>query len=705
MIKEKGIDPSEILAVTFTNKAAKEMRARIGKSLGIEIGNNPYRTRGLPFIGTFHGMWVFFLKEVINMFADSDELRLGIKKDFIIYDASDTLSILKSIAKEMNMDEKEYPSRKIQSYISNAKNKLYTPKMYEQSVDNHFKEVVADVYYKYEKKLNENNALDFDDILVKTLDALKNPTVQRYYNDKYKYIMIDEYQDTNKPQYEIVKFLAAKHQNLAVVWDDWQSIYSWRWADMTNIINFKKDYPEAKVVKLEQNYRSTKSIIDAANSVIKNNVNSLKKELWTDNKVGEKIRYIEAVDDRQEAKIITEIIKEKFEEEKSPYKDNLILYRTNGQSRNFEEALMLQWVPYRVVWSLKFYDRKEVKDLLGYLKVLYNQDDIVGFKRIINTPSRKIGAKSVSVLDGLRNDFWLNYLQIIENIDEVDDLRSNAKESLKWFMEIYASLYESSKTLVVSELIWEIVKKINYEAYLKDGFTKEEVEAKLENIEEFKNVASNYNGMDPRESLWIFLEEVALITDMDRDQKLDDMVTLMTIHNSKGLEEKRVFIAGAEEGIFPHMRTINSEKELEEERRLMYVAMTRAENELYIARARERFYFWDYVRNPESRFIKEIPAQFIENYVYKSALTNPNTGKSFFDSFASLPVSEGSAGTRVIKPKVNNDVTSFSMWDKIEHHKFGNGIITSLNWELAEIAFPGIWIKKMNIKIAPVKKV
>jgi len=257
MIKEKGIDPSEILAVTFTNKAAKEMRARIGKSLGIEIGNNPYRTRGLPFIGTFHGMWVFFLKEVINMFADSDELRLGIKKDFIIYDASDTLSILKSIAKEMNMDEKEYPSRKIQSYISNAKNKLYTPKMYEQSVDNHFKEVVADVYYKYEKKLNENNALDFDDILVKTLDALKNPTVQRYYNDKYKYIMIDEYQDTNKPQYEIVKFLAAKHQNLAVVWDDWQSIYSWRWADMTNIINFKKDYPEAKVVKLEQNYRST----------------------------------------------------------------------------------------------------------------------------------------------------------------------------------------------------------------------------------------------------------------------------------------------------------------------------------------------------------------------------------------------------------------------------------------------------------------
>lgn len=702
MIKEKQIIPSNMLCVTFTNKAAKEMRERISKKLWVELWNNIYKNRNVPLIWTFHSIWVYFLKDILSKY-DSEELSIWLKKDFVIYDESDKLSVLKSIIKQdLKLEEKQYPPRQIAFYISNAKNSLISSKSYENHIDSPIKEIVFQAYSLYEKKLTQNNAIDFDDILVKTLALLNNQKILDYYHDRFHYIMVDEYQDTNAPQYNIINLLARKHKNLAVVWDDWQSIYSWRWADMRNILNFKKDYPDAKIVKLEQNYRSTKTIINAANEIIKNNVNSLKKELWTDNILWEKINYIEALDDKMEAHVIAEIIKEK-NELWSPYSDNLILYRTNWQSRQIEESLMIKGIPYRVIWWLKFYDRKEVKDMLCYLKVIFNPDDIISIKRVINTPSRKIWSRSIEILDEYRNNFWVNYLQLIENIDEIEELKPQARKSLKEFYELYKRFSKLSYEISVSELLKNVIKDIDYEEFLRQEFSKEEFESKMDNLKELENVTSEYNWMEPRESLSQFLEEVALITDLDKntDSKKEDFVTLMTVHTSKWLEYNRVFMTWLEEWIFPHIRSINDQSQLEEERRLMYVAMTRAKQELFVARAKERFYFWDYVRNPESRFLKEIPQEFIENYEFK------NQNNYFSNSFNSFSKDLETVGSWPIikKPVKYNDVWEFSIWDRLEHHKFWTWVITALSWEIADIAFSWIWIKKMNIRIAPVKKV
>ena len=708
MISEKNINPSQILMVTFTNKAASEMRERVAKVLWVEAPRNVYVRGNFPMVWTFHSIWIFILKDILLKYLP-EELWIWLKKDFVIYDESDKLSVLKSILKNtLHLEEKEFPARQIAFYISNAKNSLITAKWYEKEVDSSIKEVVYKAYIEYEKNLAMNNALDFDDILVKTLTILRIPKILEEYQERYKYLMIDEYQDTNAPQYEIVKLLANKYRNLAVVWDDSQSIYSWRWADMRNIINFRKDYNDALIVKLEQNYRSTKKIIAWANAVIWNNKSGIKKELWTDNDHWEHISYIEAPDDKIEASILANIIKEK----EGDYIDNLILYRTNAQSRKIEEALMMANIPYKVIWGQKFYDRKEIKDILGYLRVIHNPNDVVSMKRIINTPTRKIWAKSIEILDNYKENFWLTYPQIIENIDEVDEIKPAAKKAIQSFNVIFQSLVESSTKIVVSELIREIIKVVKYEEYITEWLSKEEKDAKMENIDELINVATEYNGMEPRESLAIFLEEVALITDMDKNDERPDYVTLMTIHTSKWLEQKRVFVTWLEDGIFPSFRSVNDIHVLEEERRLMYVAMTRAREKLYISRAKERFHFWDYVRNPESRFMKEIPKDHIEMYnmwdfikswnwsvFWWANLTWNSEWFSFWNntwSFSSKPK---------IKIQANNDVSQFTRGDRVTHPKFGGWIITSLNWELAEIAFSDKWIKKMNIKIAPVRKV
>lgn len=682
------INPANILAVTFTNKAAKEMKHRVSKVLNIEYQVSPYKNRRLPMIGTFHSIWVYILKEKIET--------IWMNKDFVIYDESDKLSVIKSIIKdEMWLDEKKYPPRSIASYISNAKNALISAQKYEKYVDSHIKEIVNKVYLTYDKKLIENNALDFDDILVKTLEILQIPENLEYYQERWKYIMVDEYQDTNAPQYEIVKLLASKYRNLAVVWDDWQSIYSWRWADMKNIINFKKDYPEATVIKLEQNYRSTKHIINAANEVIKNNKSSLDKTLFTDNETWEKIVYIDAPTDRLEANTIAKIIKEKG----SAYNQNLILYRTNSQSRAIEEALMMEAIPYKVIWGLKFYDRMEVKDILAYLRVIHNPNDVVGIKRIINVPTRKIGATTLAKLDEYRSAFGATYLQIFENIDEVDELNSWAKKAVFAFYEILLSLMDASKKMEVSSLIDFIIEKIWYEEYLRDDATKEEYEARIDNLRELKNVASTYNWMEPRDSLAQFLEEVALLTDMDNKDDGSNFVTLMTIHTSKWLEYDRVFITWLEEWLFPSSRTFTEATALEEERRLMYVAMTRAKKELYISRASERFQYWNYITNPASRFIKEINPNYLENYSFWDSISS-----NFFSNNYWIPNHQEPV-FKVKKTLIENDVSDFSIWDRVSHPKFGFWSIISMNWDLAEIKFGVSGIKKMNIKIAPVKKI
>lgn len=463
---------------------------------------------------------------------------------------------------------------------------------------------------------------------------------------------------------------------------------------MKNIINFKKDYPEALVIKLEQNYRSTKHIINAANEVIKNNKSSLDKTLFTENETWEKIIYIDAPTDRLEANTIAKIIKQKW----FNYFENLILYRTNSQSRALEEALMIEAIPYKVIGGLKFYDRMEVKDMLSYLRVIHNPNDVVGMKRIINVPTRKIGATTLAKLDEYKNAFGATYLQIFENIDEVDELNSWAKRAVYSFYQIFLELLEASKKQEVSNLIDTIIEKIGYENYLKEDATKDEFEARMDNLKELKNVASTYNGMDPRESLAQFLEEVALLTDMDNKDDGSNFVTLMTIHTSKWLEYDRVFITGLEEWLFPSSRTFSEAAELEEERRLMYVAMTRAKKELYISKASERFQYGNYITNPPSRFLKEINPEYMENYVFSEGVSNNYFSNNYWIPDHSEPV------FRIKKTLIENNVSSFSIWDKVSHPKFGFWYIISMDGDLAEIKFWVSWVKKMNIKIAPVKK-
>lgn len=704
MIKNHKINPASILMVTFTNKAANEMRERVAKTLWISTPKNIYANKNFPLIWTFHSIWIFMLKEILSssIWEEVWEI-IKVKKDFVIYDEQDKQSVLKSIIKtKLNLDEKEYPAKQISFHISNAKNSLVTAKAYEKQIDNSFKEIVFQVYTEYEKELSQNNSLDFDDILIKTYSLLRIEKVLDFYQEKYKFLMVDEYQDTNLPQYEIVKLLASKYRNLAVVWDDAQSIYSWRGADMRNIINFKKDYPEALVVKLEQNYRSTKNIISWANSVIKNNTTWIKKELWTANDTGEFINLIEAPDDKIEANIIASIIKQKWK----PFKDDLILYRLNAQSRQIEEALIQKNIPYKVIWWLKFYERKEIKDLLAYLKIIHNQNDTISMKRIINVPPRKIWTKTLDVMDIYKNNYSLNYFQIIENIDEVEELNNWAKSAVKNFSNIYKYLFNKSIELTLPELLREIIKTVDYENYLTEGLGNEEKESKLQNIQELENLTSEYLWIEPREALWNFLEDISLLTDMD---KIDDsdFVTLMTIHTSKWLEEKRVFVTWLEENIFPSFRSLQNTTELEEERRLMYVAMTRAKEELYLSRAEERFHFWEYIRNPESRFLQEIDKNFIK-YCDLSDYIDYKSSTSFFDSISSSNFNfwEESSWTslkNVIKKFPQNDLSKFWVWTKVSHPKFWNWIIRALNWEIASIAFSWIWIKKMNIKIAPVK--
>ena len=710
MIAEKDINPSNIMMVTFTNKAASEMRERVAKTLWVEAPRNLYSRANFPLVWTFHSIWIFMLKDVLSRYLP-EELQIWLKKDFVIYDEQDKISVLKSILKNrLNVEEKEFPARQIAFYISNAKNSLITAKWYEKEIDSSLKEIVFKAYVEYEKDLIQNNALDFDDILIKAYALLRIPKILAEYQEKYKYLMVDEYQDTNMVQYEMVRLLAERYRNLAVVWDDSQSIYSWRWADMRNIINFRKDYNDALIVKLEQNYRSTKKIIAWANAVIWNNTSWIKKELWTDNPDGELISYIEAPDDKTEAAIIVDVIKNKYENDKSAYKDNLILYRTNAQSRQLEEALMMKNIPYRVVWGQKFYDRKEIKDLLCYLKTIHNPNDVVSMKRIINTPTRKIWARSIEIMDNYRENFWLSYPQIIENVDEVEELKAWAKNAINNFNEIFENLVLFSEKNVVSELIREVVRLTKYDEYLTEWLSAEEKESKLQNIDELVNVATEYNWMENRESLAVFLEEVALITDMDSKDERADYVTLMTIHTSKWLEEKRVFLTWLEDWIFPSFRSIWDNQALEEERRLLYVAMTRAREELFISRAKERFHFWDYVRNPVSRFMKEVPEEYMSDYDLSEYLRNKwwFSFNSFWwnkaDWFETKSLKSDS-DTKIFRKVANNDVSQFNRWDKVTHPKFWSGLITELNGELASIAFSWKWIKKMNIRIAPVRKV
>ncbi len=692
------------------------MRWRIAIKLWLNPeGLNPFREHRLPMVGTFHSTASFFLR----MFID----RVGYGKDFIIYDSDDCVKVVKEIMKKQNIDDKEFNPRGVHGMISQTKWKWMTPTDFSSTVDSYFDSVVLEIYKEYAGRLKQDNALDFDDLLLLFRQVLDLPEVLEYFHNRFQYFMVDEYQDTNLLQYEIVKILASNTKNLCVVGDDWQGIYSWRGADIENILSFKKDYPNALVINLEENYRSTQIIIDAANAVIKNNSNQMKKTLFTSNPVGEKIVILEGIDEKHEADLITNVIRDSKVE---TYSDFAILYRTNGQSRLLEESLIRKNIPYRVFGGVKFYERKEIKDILAYIRIIFNPLDTMGLKRIINVPSRKIGEKSLENFLSILEREHISIAEMSENNFLLQAITGIGAKGIQAFSFLYKSLRDISKTSSVAELMDNIIKRTGYEAYLKSEYTEEEFDGKKENLDEFLNMASRYDGLIYPENLASFLEDIALITDQDRDQedkqKVDiGYVSLMTIHLSKGLEYPTIFIAGAEEGIFPHSRSLVDASQIEEERRLMYVAITRAKTELYICRAHERYTFGNYSANPKSRFIKEIPAEYLEVESNRgSAQSIFGSGTNGFSSFANMfnnsetsgsPSPKFSTGNFSHSNKLEqsnvkkNSASIFVMWDRVKHAQYGIGMIVAMRDAVADIAFSGLGIKKMNVEIAPLEKV
>lgn len=695
LIEHRGVAPESILAVTFTNKAAKEMRERLGKKLGRDTTNmSPYRSIGFPLVGTFHSVGIYFLRSFIE--------HLGYDPKFVIYDEDDKLRLIKSLIKARNLDDKEIAPRAVIGAISQAKNQGLSAAKYDTIVNSYFGSMVRDIYLDYEKALVENNALDFDDILLRTYDLLQIPEVLERLHNKYEYIFVDEYQDTNDIQYKTIKLLASKHRNLSVVGDDWQGIYGWRGANIKNILSFQKDFPGATVVKLEQNYRSTKTIISGANAVIKCNKEALDKTLWTNNEEGNKILLIEALSEKQEAELIVKEIKEGTVD----LSKWAILYRTNSQSRLIEEALIRAGIQYKIYGGQRFYERKEVKDILAYMRLIFNPMDTMSLRRIINVPSRKIGEKSVETFLHYVHNFHAPFSEVISGIDEMDELTPQARRGITGFGALYVELVQYLREHSIKETMEYIIKQTQYIDYLRHEYGEGESESKEENLKEFANMASRYDGMDSGEALMMFLEDIALITDSDRDEPgQNNFVSMMTIHSSKGLEFENIIIAGAEEGLFPHSRTLMEPREIEEERRLMYVAMTRAKRTLTITRARERYTFGNYSANPASRFLKEIPEELIERKEIEI--------KNFFGGFGSkaYPTFDTPSHDAIQKPVekkrsvTSNDPSSFSLGERIRHVEFGTGTIVSIAGPIAEIAFSGgKGIAKMHLGIAPIEK-
>jgi len=571
LVLEKKIPPENILAVTFTNKAAKEMTSRIEKQLNKSTGA---QRLFLPWLGTFHSICVKILRREL-------EKTTGMNSNFTIYDQSDSLNAIKQAMKDLDISEKQYNPRAIRSFISSAKGELINYEGYKKYAFEHFQEIVAKVYVKYQGILNRANALDFDDLLMKTVEILENnPSILEKYQRRFKYILIDEYQDTNHAQYKLVKLLAALNRNIFVIGDDWQSIYSFRGAKFQNILDFQKDYPDAKIIYLEENYRSTNPIIEAAQTVIKNNEVRSDKNLFTRKQTGAPVCVVAAEDKYKEVDFILDEITSLKLGEGRRYDDFAILYRTNAQSRIFEEVLIKRGVPYRIYGAIKFYERKEIKDVIAYLNYLQNENDQVSLSRIINTPTRGIGEKT--------------FAKIISAPEEALEI-----PKYKAFVKMIDSIKNSISSLRPDQIIETVISKSGYRDLINDGTI--EGQSRLENVEELKVAASSY------ESLSDFLQSVALVSDIDNLGEEGEVLTLMTVHLSKGLEFPVVFVSGLEEGLFPHIQSTDDQLNLEEERRLFYVAMTRAMERLYILHSRCRFMYGSLQISMPSRFIDELP--------------------------------------------------------------------------------------------------
>jgi DNA helicase II / ATP-dependent DNA helicase PcrA len=695
LMVEKGVNPYNILAITFTNKAAREMRDRIRKMMGGAADE--------IWISTFHSMCVRILRRDID--------RMGFNRNFTILDTTDQQSVIKGILKDKNIDPKKFDPRAILGAISSAKNELLDTEEYAKQAGGYFDQVVSDVYTEYQKRLRKNQALDFDDLIMMTIQLFTRvPDVLEYYQRKFQYIHVDEYQDTNRAQYMLVKMLAARFKNLCVVGDSDQSIYRWRGADIANILSFEKDYPNARVILLEQNYRSTKRILLAANKVIEKNTNRKAKNLWTENDEGNKICYYRADSEQGEAQFVIGKIKEMVDSGKRKASDIAILYRTNAQSRVMEEALLKSNIEYAIVGGIKFYDRKEIKDILGYLRLIANPNDDISFIRVINVPKRGVGSSSLDKIAAFAASHGISLFEAINSI-ELIGLSPKITKACREFRDLINWYSQMQEYLSVTELVEEVLEKSGYREMLKAEKTIES-QSRLENLEELLSVTKNFEEVNEDKSLVGFLTDLALVADIDKlddDGKPADSVVLMTLHSAKGLEFPVVFLIGLEEGVFPHSRSLMEEAEMEEERRLAYVGITRAEQDLYITNAQMRTLFGRTSMNAASRFINEIPNDLIEPFQKPGRMAN-SSGLT-----ASAPARQTFAGTRnpVVRPALQSTGGEDIGWrvgDKAEHGKWGIGTVVSVKGEgegkELDIAFPSpVGIKRLLAKFAPIKKV
>ena len=682
----QGINPYEILAITFTNKAAKEMKSRVEGLVG-DVANRIW-------LSTFHSFCAKFLRFEIDSF-------LGYNSNFTIYDTSDSQAVIKAALKALNLDDKYYPVGAMIAAISDAKNQLLFASDFRKQARDFYQQKVADVYEYYERELRKNNALDFDDLLLVAVKLLQsNAAVLDKYSHRFRYVMIDVYQDTNHAQYLLAKLLASHWKNIAVVGDADQSIYAWRGADIQNILDFEKDYPNCTSIKLEQNYRSTKIILDAANAVIDNNEGRPEKNLWTDKTEGAKIQHFTAQSEHEEAAFIGDTIAKKHDIHDVPYGDMAILYRTNAQSRVLEEALIKRALPYTMVGGTKFYDRKEIKDVLAYLRVLYNPFDDLSLLRIINVPKRSIGATTVAKLQDYAREKGTSLFMTLTQLHLIDSIKGKTKEKLEEFGILIFTLVSEMENRTVLDILESILDRTGYLAQLEES-TDPQDQARAENIGELLSVAKDFQDTNPSGTVEDFLEQVALVNDVDSFEQEESKVTLMTLHAAKGLEFPIVFLCGLEEGLFPHSRTLMNPEEIEEERRLAYVGITRAEKELYISNATTRTVFGRTSSYLPSRFIDEIPEELVDGLRAKRKVPD--------DIKRHVPQHMSVTSRPVTKPIVRNEVIAdWKVGDTAIHSKWGNGKVINVTGEGAgmklTIEFPTQGVRVVMAKFAPVKK-
>ena len=694
LIEDKGVQPANILAITFTNKAANEMRERVEETLESDASD--------MWISTFHSCCVRILRKDIN--------RIGYNRSFVIYDSADQVTLVKDCLKELNLNDKVFEPKMIISTISGAKDKLYDPKQFKaMHMNDNRMSKIADVYALYQDRLKRNSALDFDDLIFKTVELLKSDKeVLDYYRNRFKYIMVDEYQDTSKAQYELIKILAREHQNICVVGDDDQSIYGWRGADIRNILEFEKDYDDVHVVKLEQNYRSTQIILDAANTVISNNIERKRKRLWSEKKDGELIKIQVAQDEIEESDFVADMIAKISREQNRSYKDFAVLYRANAQSRSVEDALNRSQIPYNIYGGTKFYERKEIKDLIAYLRVIQNPQDDISIKRIINVPRRGIGLRTIEKIEDRANLKQESIYSVLIDIETNSDISTKARNSISEFVDnVIGTLRTMREVYPVSKLIEKVIESIDYYGYIDELYkgNKEEAEERKDNVKEFISVAMEFEQISEEKDLETFLTGVALTSESSEEEEIDK-VSLMTIHTSKGLEFPVVFIVGMEDGLFPIARAIRSmnDSEIEEERRLCYVGITRAKEILYLTLTQKRTLYGKTNPSIASRFMEELPKECIERLnsaekelSYSKASYNvlDKYKQKYMNTINKTAVAKQVNATIKDKEKETN-IDDIKPGARVHHPKFGVGTVVGMMGTDVTIAFEQQGIKKIN---------